>query len=114
MRTIRGAKLAQVFKVLGGSKKRYAQLGEIVVVSIKTAEPRKTVKKKKSITLWWSGRKTLSEGKDGSYVRFDETPSCFLDKAKHEPLGEEFSGRFQREIQEKGYNQIISLAPEVV
>ena len=72
-----GAKLAQVFKVLGGSKKRYAQLGEIVVVSIKTAEPRKMVKKKKSITPWWSGKKTLSGEKTGRMSGLTRTPWCF-------------------------------------
>ena len=91
-----GAKLAQVFKVLGGSKKRYAQLGEIVVVSIKTAEPRKMVKKKKSITPWWSGKKNAFRRKDGSYVRFDENAVVLLDKAKHEPLGKNFRADSER------------------
>ena len=72
-----GAKLAQVFKVLGGSKKRYAQLGEIVVVSIKTAEPRKMVKKKKFITPSLSDRKTLSGEKMGLMSGLTRMPWCF-------------------------------------
>ena len=96
-----GAKLAQVFKVLGGSKKRYAQLGEIVVVSIKTAEPRKTVKKKKSITLWWSGRKTLSEGRTALMSGLTKTPSCFWTRPSTNRWGEEFSGRFQERFKKK-------------
>ncbi len=109
-----GAKLAQVFKVLGGSKKRYAQLGDIVVVSIKTAEPRKTVKKKEVHHALVVRQKNAFRRKDGSYVRFDENAIVLLDKVKHEPLGGRIFGPIPREIQEKGYNQIISLAPEVV
>ena len=66
-----GAKLAQVFKVLGGSKKRYAQLGEIVVVSIKTAEPRKWLRKRSSSRSGGQAENAFRR-KDGSYVRFDE------------------------------------------
>ena len=109
-----GAKLAQVFKVLGGSKKRYAQLGEIVVVSIKTAEPRKSVKKKEVHHALVVRQKNAFRRKDGSYVRFDENAVVLLDKVKHEPLGGRIFGPIPREIQERGYNQIISLAPEVV
>lgn len=109
-----GAKLAQVFKVLGGSKKRYAQLGDIVVVSIKTAEPRKTVKKKEVHHALVVRQKNAFRRKDGSYVRFDENAIVLLDKVKHEPLGGRIFGPIPREIQEKGYNQIISLASEVV
>ena len=85
-----GAKLAQVFKVLGGSKKRYAQLGEIVVVSIKTAEPRKMVKKKKSITPWWSGKKTLSGGKTGRMSGLTRMPWCFWIKLSTNRWGKNF------------------------
>ena len=109
-----GAKLGQVFKGLGGSKKRYAQLGEIVVVSIKTAEPRKSVKKKEVHHALVVRQKNAFRRKDGSYVRFDENAVVLLDKAKHEPLGGRIFGPIPREIQERGYNQIISLAPEVV
>jgi len=109
-----GAKLAQVFKVLGGSKKRYAQLGEVVVVSIKTAEPRKAVKKKEVHHALVVRQKNAFRRKDGSYVRFDENAVVLLDKVKHEPLGGRIFGPIPREIQEKGFNQIISLAPEVV
>lgn len=109
-----GAKLAQVFKVLGSSKKRYARLGDIVVVSIKTAEPRKAVKKKEVHHGLVVRQRSAFRRKDGSYVRFDENAIVLLDKVKHEPLGGRIFGPIPREIQERGYNQIISLAPEVV
>jgi len=109
-----GARLAQVFKVLGGSKKRYAQIGDIIVVSIKLAEPRKMVKKKDVHHALVVRQKNAFRRKDGSYVRFDENAIVLLDKAKHEPLAGRIFGPIPREIQEKGYSQIISLAPEVV
>lgn len=109
-----GAKLAQVFNVLGGSKKRYARLGDIVVVSIKAAEPRKPVKKKEVHHALVVRQKNAFRRKDGSYVRFDDNAIVILDKAKHEPLGGRIFGPIPREIQEKGYAKIISLAPEVV
>ena len=109
-----GAKLAQVFKVLGGSKKRYAQLGEIVVVSIKTAEPRKTVKKKEVHHALVVRQKNAFRRKDGSYVRFDENAVVLFGQGQARTAGGRIFGPIPREIQEKGYNQIISLAPEVV
>lgn len=109
-----GAKLAQVFKVLGGSKKRYAKIGDVVVVSIKVAEPRKTVKKKEVHHALVVRQRNAFRRKDGSYVRFDENAIVIIDKTKHEPIGGRIFGPIPREIGEKGYNQIISLAPEVV
>lgn len=109
-----GARLAQVFKVLGGSKKRYAQIGDIIVVSIKLAEPRKMVKKKDVHHALVVRQKNAFRRKDGSYVRFDENAIVLLDKAKHEPLAGRIFGPIPREIQERGYAKIISLAPEVV
>lgn len=109
-----GAKLAQVFQVLGGSKRRYARIGDIVVVSIKAAEPRKQVKKKEVHHALVVRQRNPYRRKDGSYVRFDDNAIVILDKAKHEPLGGRVFGPIPREIQERGYSQIISLAPEVV
>ncbi|MEK9184004.1 MAG: 50S ribosomal protein L14 [Patescibacteria group bacterium] len=109
-----GAKLAQVIKVLGGSKKRYARIGDIVVVSIKVAEPRKTVKKKDVHHALVVRQRSPFRRKDGSYVRFDENAVVIVDKIKKEPIGGRIFGPIPREIQEKGYAKIISLAPEVV
>ena len=109
-----GAKLAQVIKVLGGSKKRYARIGDIVVISIKVAEPRKIVKKKDVHHALVVRQRNPFRRKDGSYVRFDENAVVIVDKIKKEPIRGRIFGPIPREIQEKGYAKIISLAPEVV
>lgn len=109
-----GAKLVQVIKVLGGSKRRYARIGDIVVVSVKLAEPRKMVKKKDVLHALVVRQKQPMRRKDGSYIRFDENAVVVIDKAKREPMGGRIFGPIPREIQEKGYTKIISLAPEVV
>jgi large subunit ribosomal protein L14 len=109
-----GAKLVQVIKVLGGSKRRYARIGDIVTVSVKLAEPRKLVKKKDVLHALVVRQKQPIRRKDGSYIRFDENAVVIIDKAKREPRGGRIFGPIPREIQEKGYTKIISLAPEVV
>ncbi len=109
-----GAKIGRVFKVLGGSKKRYARLGEIVVLSVQKAEPRKPVKKKDILFAVVVRQRTPFRRKDGSYVRFDENAVVILDNAKKEPLANRVFGPIPREIGEKGFQKIISLAPEVV
>lgn len=108
-----GAKSAQVFKVLGGSKRRYAQLGDIVVLSVKSAEPRKQVKKKDVIKAVIVRQKKSFRRRDGSYIRFDENAVVLLD-GKGEPRAGRIFGPIPREIQERGYQKIASLAPEVL
>lgn len=109
-----GATLVQVFKVLGSTRKRYAQLGDVVVVSVKVAEPRKMVKKKDILRALIVRQKQPFRRKDGSYIRFDENAAVIVDDKKKEPKGGRIFGPIAREIQEKGYAKIISLAPEVV
>ena len=109
-----GAKVAQVFKVLGGSKKRYARIGEVVVLSVKVAEPRKTVKKKEIVYGVVVRQKKAFRRKDGSYIRFDENAVVLIEKGKKEPRGGRIFGPIPREIAECGYQKIISMAPEVV
>lgn len=109
-----GARLVQVFKILGGSKRRYARIGDIVVGSVKIAEPRKPVKKKEVVYALIVRQKNAMRRKDGSYIRFDENAAVIVDKNKKEPKGGRIFGPIPREIQERGYAKIISLAPEVV
>ncbi len=109
-----GAKIGRVFKVLGASKKRYASIGEIVVLSVQKAEPRKQVKKKDIHYAVVVRQKQAFRRKDGTYVRFDENAVVILDTAKKEPLAGRVFGPVPREIGEKGFQKIISLAPEVV
>ena len=108
-----GGKTGRVFKVLGGSKRRYARLGDLVVLSIKSAEPRKPVKKKDVVRGVVVRQTKEFRRKDGSYIRFDDNAIVILD-AKGEPKGARIFGPIPRELAERGYQKIISLAPEVI
>ncbi len=109
-----GAKIGRVFKVLGGSKKRYAELGEMVVLSVQTAEPRKMVKKKDVVYGVVVRQRKPFRRVDGSYVSFDDNAVVLVDKAKKEPRANRVFGPIPREVAEAGYQKIASLAPEVV
>ena len=109
-----GAKLGRIFKVLGASKKRTASIGELVVLSVQKAEPRKQVKKKDVLYGVVVRQKAPFRRKDGTYVRFDENAVVILDNAKKEPMAGRVFGPIPREIGEKGFQTIISKAPEVV
>ncbi len=109
-----GAKVGKVFKVLGGTRRRYAQIGDLVVLSIKIAEPRKLVKKKEVVTGVVVRQRNSYHRVDGSYIRFDENAVVIVDKAKKEPKGGRIFGPIPRELGELGYQKIVSLAPEVV
>ena len=108
-----GAKLAQVIKVLGGSKKRYAKIGDIVVIAIKQAAPRGTVKTHAVERGLVVRTKKETRRKDGSYIRFDENAIVIINK-DGQPKGTRVFGPIARELREKGYQKIISLAPEVL
>ena len=108
-----GAKLAQCIKVLGGSRRRYARIGDVVVVTIKQASPRGAVKAhsvEKGVVV---RTKKETKRKDGTYIRFDENAIVIINK-DNEPKGTRIFGPVGRELREKGYQKIISLAPEVL
>lgn len=107
-----GAKIVGIFKVLGGSRKRYAQIGDIVAASVKVAEPRKSVKKKDVVKAVVVRQRHPFRRKDGTYIRFDDNAVVLLDGT--EPKGGRIFGPIPREIKEKGFNTIASLAQEVV
>ena len=107
-----GAKLIQVIKVLGGSRRRYAGLGDLVVASVKIAEPRKLVKKKDVIRAVIVRQRAPHRRKDGTYIRFDDNAAVVVDG--FEPKGGRVFGPVARELRDRGYTKIISLAPEVV
>jgi large subunit ribosomal protein L14 len=112
-----GAKIGRIFKIPGSSKKRYAEIGEVVVLSVQTAEPRKAVKKKDILKGVVVRQRKPFRRKDGSYIRFDENAVVILDtggKDKKEPKAGRIFGPIPRELQELGYQTIISRAPEVV
>ncbi len=109
-----GAKTGRVFKVLGSSKKRYASIGELVVLSVQIAEPRKQTKKKDVVHAIVVRQKKPFRRKDGSYVSFDDNAVVIVEKEKREPRATRVFGPIPREIAEVGYQKIVSLAPEVV
>jgi len=107
-----GAKIIQCFKVLGGTRRRFAQIGDIIVASVKSAEPRGMVKKGDKVKAVIVRQRKEFRRKDGSYIRFDENAAVILEGS--EPKGTRIFGPVAREIREKGYSKIISLAPEVL
>ncbi len=111
-----GGKLARVFKVPGGSKKRYARIGDVVIVSIQTAEPRKPVKKKDIYRAVVVRQKKPFARSDGSYIRFDENAIVLIEKQGKVmgPKGNRVFGPVPRELSERGWHAIASIAPEVV
>ena len=109
-----GAKIGRIFKVLGSSKKRYAEIGEMVVLSVQKAEPRKAVKKKDVLNAVVVRQRKPYRRSDGSYIRFDENAVVILEKGKLDPLAGRVFGPLPRELAEKGFQKIASLAPEIV
>ncbi len=109
-----GGTIGRVFKVLGSSKKRYAGIGDIVIISVQVATPRKAVKKKDVHQAVVVRTRNAYRRKDGSYIRFDDNAVVILDKGKKEPKAGRVFGPIPRELSEKGYQKIISLAPEVI
>jgi large subunit ribosomal protein L14 len=109
-----GAKKLQVIRVLGGYKKHYAGLGDIVTCVVKVAVPHSTVKKSEVVQVVIVRTRKETRRKDGSYVRFDENAGVIVDKKNKEPKGTRIFGPIARELRAAGYAKIISLAPEVV
>ena len=109
-----GGIIGRVFKILGGSKKRYAEISDEIVISIQTAQPRKAVKKKDVHRAVVVRQTKAFRRKDGSYVRFDENAVVLVEKEKKEPKANRVFGPIPREVVERGYQKIGSLAPEIV
>ena len=107
-----GAKKVQCIKVLGGTRKRYAQIGDIIVVSVKEAEPRKAVHKKDVLRAVVVRQRKEIRRKDGTLLRFGDNAAVLVDGK--EPKGGRIFGPIPRELKEKGFDKIISLAEEIV
>ncbi len=108
-----GAKIVQCFRILGGSGRRYARVGDILVASVKVAEPRKNVKKKDKVKAVLVRQRKELKRIDGTRVRFDENAVVLID-AKKEPLATRIFGPIPREIKEKGFEKIANMAEELV
>jgi large subunit ribosomal protein L14 len=108
-----GAKLVQCIKVLGGSRRRYAGLGDVIVVSVKEALPESKVKKGTTAKAVVVRTKKSCRRPDGSYIRFDSNSAVILNNQK-EPIGTRIFGPVARELRAKKFMKIVSLAPEVL
>jgi large subunit ribosomal protein L14 len=108
-----GAKVLYCIKVLGGTRRRYATLGDIIVVSVKEAIPNAKVKKGDVLKAVVVRTKKGVRRTDGSYIRFDENSAVLINQAK-EPIGTRIFGPVARELRTKRFMKIISLAPEVL
>lgn len=109
-----GAKIGRIFRVIGATRKRTAEIGDVVVLSVQKAEPRKSVKKKDIMRAVVVRQVKPFRRKDGSYIRFDENAVVLIDKDKKEPIANRIFGPVPRELGEMGYQRVISLAPEVI
>ena len=109
-----GAKSIRCFRVLGGTRRRYAGLGDIVVASVKLADPRGMVKKGDKVKAVIVRKTRAHRRKDNSYIRFDENAAVILDNNNVDPKGTRIFGPVARELREKGFVKIISLAQEVL
>ncbi|MCB1148581.1 MAG: 50S ribosomal protein L14 [Chlamydiia bacterium] len=108
-----GAKRVKCFKVLGGSKRRYAKVGDVIVCSVKDASPESNVKKGDVVKVVIVRTSNFIRRKDGSKIKFDAN-SCVIIDDKGNPRGTRIFGPVAREVREKGYLKITSLAPEVI
>ena len=108
-----GAKVGQCCRVLGGTRKRYARIGDIIVVTVKDALPGGTVKKSEVCKAVVVRTTRETRRKDGSYIRFSDNAAVIIDE-QHEPKGTRIFGPVARELREKQFMKIISLAPEVI
>ncbi|HEY4519863.1 MAG TPA: 50S ribosomal protein L14 [Candidatus Paceibacterota bacterium] len=109
-----GGIIGRVFKILGGTRKRTAEIGDEVVISIQTAQPRKMAKKKEIYRAVVVRQTKPWRRKDGSYIRFDENAVVLVEKDKKEPKANRVFGPIPREIIERGYQKVATLAPEIL
>ena len=109
-----GAKILQCFNVLGGTRRRYAQLGDVIVGTVKEAEPRKLVKKHDVVRAVIVRQKKEFKRKDGSYIRFDDNACVILEGKTKDPKGGRILGPLAREVREKGFDKVAALAEELI
>ncbi len=109
-----GAKKLQCIRVLGGYKKRYAIIGDVITCVVKEASPRGLVKKSEIVHAVLVRQKKEHRRSDGTYIRFDENAVVIIDRKTKDPKGSRIFGPVARELRSKGFQKIISLAPEVL
>lgn len=109
-----GARIVQCFRILGGSKRRYGQLGDIIFVVVKEAEPRRMVKKHDVVRAVIIRQKRPFRRVDGTYISFDDNAVVILEGKSKEPKGGRILGPVAKELKEKGFERIAALAEELV
>ncbi len=108
-----GAKIVRCFRVLGGSYRKYAEIGDVIIASVQVAEPRREIKKKAVVRCIIVRQKKPFRRHDGTYIKFDEN-AVVLVNDKMEPLGGRLFGPFPQEIKNRGYDKVAALVPEFV
>ena len=108
-----GAKTCMCIRILGGSRRRYARVGDVIVASVKSAIPNGTIKKGQVIKCVVVRTRKEIGRKDGTYIRFSENAAVVLDNEGKEPIGTRIFGPVARELRDKKFMKIVSLAPEV-
>jgi len=109
-----GAKVAQCIRILGGTRRRYARVGDVIVASIKSAIPNGAIKKGQVVKCVIVRTRKEIGRKDGSYIRFSENAAVILSEDSKEPVGTRIFGPVARELRDKQFMKIVSLAPEVL
>lgn len=109
-----GARVVLCIRVLGGSRRRYGRVGDIITATVKSATPHGSVKKGEVVRAVIVRTAKEFKRKDGSYIGFDENAAVILDGATRNPKGTRIFGPVARELREKGFAKILSLAPEVL
>ncbi len=109
-----GAKKLQVIRVLGGYKKRYSRIGDVMTCVVKEATPHAAVKKSDIVHAVLVRSRKETRRSNGTYIRFDENAAVIIDKENKEPKGTRIFGPVARELRAEGFGKIISLAPEVL
>ncbi len=109
-----GAKLVQCIRVLGGYKKRYARIGDIITITVKSAQPHSGVKKGQVLHAVIVRQRKEMRRANGIYIRFDENAVVIVDRKTKELKGTRIFGPVARELRARGFNKIVSLAPEVL
>lgn len=109
-----GAKMIKCIRVLGGSKKRYARIGDIIVGAVKVAEPRRPVKKHDVVKAVIVRQRKEFRRPDGSYIRFDDNAVVIIESTGKNPRGGRIFGPIARELRDRGFEKIINLAQDIV
>jgi large subunit ribosomal protein L14 len=109
-----GAKIIQCIKILGGSKRRYGRVGDLIVGVVKEAEPRREIKVHDIVRAVIIRTKKETRRKDGTYVRFDDNACVIIDPKTGDPKGTRIVGPIAREVREKGLEKVAALAEEII